>query len=358
MLSNCKAHRIRSLFIAFLLITSCAGIIQSQLSEDGRWENGISEPWRFTEETTWQNEIRLAQLRWQEIGDENSSAEGNEWAGDYFIGGDTSGSYLRWSPQSGFVMMNVNKCAAYVENFSYGEVKVTPTAIEFHTEKTVKPSSLDKHTPYQLPTRYLPVKWRGVAYLVPEKEMGDFGDYVAGLGSYNSGLVGYSAEGSSFLYKLGVEETGTADELPTVPHGYERFIKKPIDAKITAVGTRVIKRRQNKLDEEAYYEAETPITINAGKADGVKSRMSFVVLTSGTLEEVKIRRVREHSSTGVIVRFLKEDENTPPVLWKDEESMNYLPVTVGWELSTSQFKFVPPQSPTEVSTDALPTNIH
>jgi len=324
---------------------ACAGFTRAQLTQDGRWDNGISEPWWFTDETTRHDEIHKAQLRWQEIGAENSAAESNEWAGDYFIGGETSGSYLRWSPQNGFVLMNVNKCAAYVRSFSYGEVKVTPASIEFYTAKSVKPSSLDEHTPYQLPTRFLPVKWRGVAYLVPEKEMDDFGDYVAGLGSYNAGSAGYWSEGASFLYKLGVKETGSIDELPVVPRGYERFIKKPIEAKITAVGTRVVKRRQEQPDEDAYYQSEMPVTINAGKAEGVKPQMSFFVLVSGASEEVKIRKVREHSSLGVIIRFLKEDEDAPPVLWKDEEDMDYLPITVGWELTTSPFKFAAAQFP-------------
>lgn len=336
---TCRVHRLQSLFTALLLITICASLAHAQLSPDGRWDNGVTEPWSFTDETTMHDEIRLAQSRWKEIGDENSSGETKEWEGDYFIGGDTSGSYLRWSKQSGFVLMSVNKCAAYVRSFSYGKVKVTPTSIELYTEKTVKPSSLDKHTPPELPTRLLTVRWRGVNYLIPEKEMGDFGDYVAGLGSYNSGTTGYSIDGVVFLSQLGVAETGTADDLPVVPQGYERFIKKPIDAKITAVGTRLVKRQQEQPEDEPYYSSETLVTINAGKAESVKPQMSFFVLSSGAFEEVKIRKVREHSSTGVITRTLREDENTPPLLWKDDEEINYLPIAVGWELSTSPFKF-------------------
>lgn len=346
------------LSISALLFTAIyARTAQAQIAPDGRWENGVSEPWSFTDETTWQAEIIAAQLRWKQIGDEAGTSERNEWAGDYFLGGDTSGIFLRWSPKNGFVVMNVNKCAAYVRNFSYGRVKVTPNLIEFHAEKAIKPSSLDRGDPYKLPVRFIPVKWRGVAYLIQEKEMADFGDYIAGLGNHNAGLVGYSSEGAPFFGKVGLEETGSADDPPAVPTGYERFIKRPISAKIIAVGARSVQGRQSEPGEELYYESETAVTIDAGRADGVKTNMSFYVLTPGSAEEVKIRRVREHSSSGVIVRFLKEDASRPPFLWKDEEDMSYSPITVGWELSTSQFKLAD-LNLTEDRTDALSPDLH
>ena len=107
----------------------------------------------------------------------------------------------------------------------------------------------------QAATRFLPVSWRGNSYLVPEDDIADFGDYVAGLGRYNEWAGNY-IEFAEFFTRFdkevpSVEETSIDSsepndllkDQPVVPPGYERFIKKPIDARYHCCRQRAIVKR-------------------------------------------------------------------------------------------------------------------
>src|SRR5689334_621776 len=84
---------------------------RAQLDEDGRWVNGVTESWWLGDGIA-ETDAAAAAARWKEIGDElaRDGAEGS--AGDYFVGGETAGTYMRWSPRAGFVIAAVNKCEA------------------------------------------------------------------------------------------------------------------------------------------------------------------------------------------------------------------------------------------------------
>ena len=275
----------KALLLISLLLSGFMTYSQAQSVPDDRWANGVSEPWWFAEKLS-REDIATMQSRWSLIRDENQA---NEWAGDYFIGGDTHGSYLRWSAENGYVLVHVNKCEAKVESFEYGKVSASPTLIQFFPEFSKSDSGHTHSSQHQTPTRWLPVKWRATHYLVPENGIAAFGDYVAGLGAYNFGLGGAGMiEVSDFFSKFTDEERDSAEGLPIVPPGYERFIKRPIDARITNVGRSYIRvDREN----EWYNDLVTLVTVNVGRADGVKRRMTFHVLGSENSEMVKIRRV-------------------------------------------------------------------
>ncbi|HEY1403314.1 MAG TPA: hypothetical protein VGB05_04245, partial [Pyrinomonadaceae bacterium] len=168
-----------------ILLCACACSVVTagaQTDPDGRWENGISEAWWFSE-TASKEEIASMKSRWQLIAEENRDAA-SVWVGDYFVGSETHGSYLRLSPRGGFVLLKVNKCAALVEDFSYGKASISATQIQLGPERSFRPHDPNAHSHGSQHTDYnfVPVTLRGDRLLVGESEMPDFGDYIAGLG--------------------------------------------------------------------------------------------------------------------------------------------------------------------------------
>lgn len=318
----------------------------AQLDQYGRWINGISEPWMFSESTS-KEEINSAQQRWSEIGAENGAGVEKPWVGTYFAGSETHGSYLRWSLRNGFVLMQVDKCAAQVMGFSYGSVIFNQDRIQLLPLKTV--SSTTGHGHVMAPSlRFLPVTWRGDRYLVPEDEIADFGNYIAGLGKYNDWAGNY-IEVVEFFAKLEREVAGTVDELarptasnkeereidlPIVPPGFERFIKRPIDITITGVGKAWVRRD----GENPWWDhLIVPITVSAGQAEGVSTKMKFRMADSD--EIIIVTKAGAHSSQAIVVRSTRKK---PCVKFsKDDDcgDMDYSSIRVGFKASTSAFRW-------------------
>jgi hypothetical protein len=262
-----------------LLIDAQAQSSSADLDSYARWVNGISEPWWFSESLP-QEDIAAVQRQWTAIGNENQVSDNNLWTGDYFIGGDTHGSYLRWSRQNGFVLFHVDKCAARVMGFSFGKVISSPSLIEFLQERAA--SELPKHGHSTL--RFLPVIWRNDKYLVPENAIEDFADYVAGLGEYNDPnftLIEFQPffsrsdrESAAVGLDVGRKKLSGFVE-PIVPPEYERFIKRPVDARITAKGKSYIRHN---AENEWWDDLVIPVTIIGGSARGLKTNMSLRVV--------------------------------------------------------------------------------
>ncbi len=316
-------HQVISAFIVWLSIMVLAESIHAQSSEDDSWQNGISEAWRFDTQALSKEEIAMAKARWVELEEKAN----DEWAGDYESGNGVHETYIRWATQKGFVMMDVNLCEARVIDVNYGETTSSPASIQFHPKLIKNRAYFDR--------AFLPVKWRGVHYLIPENQIAGFGDYVAGLGAYNDGLSQATIESGDFFYKTTDRGEESSDELPVVPTGYERFIKKPIAAIITTVGRPYIKVD---LENEGWNDSITPVTINAGRTDGVKRRMTLFVLGSGNYEVVEIRRVELNSAQGVLVRQVRKNPGTKIDEWDDGKPLEYPKIEVGWMLSTSRIK--------------------
>ncbi len=323
--------RIVCLLITTLMCGCLSGFVNGQAEspalDQDRWENGISEPWWFEDSATKQD-IAAVKARWETINQENAKQGNEPRSGDYATGSSVHGSYLRWSPTSGFVLLHVDKCAARVMGFSYGSVRITPTTLELIPERNMASTSSHGHRP-STSNKFLFVKWRGVFYITRENQIGDFGDLVAGLGKFND-------EGEwalPYYVRLNSEQTGSIDELPIVPAGYERFIKRPIDLSITAVGRRTVRRLRVDYDAEPQYESRTAVTLDGGRAEGVKPGLKFWVVDSGESDQVVVHKVGLHSSSGVIIRGVEEDAKTHFSKWKDYD--RYPIIKNGWRLTTS-----------------------
>ncbi len=343
----------------------------AQLDEDGRWVNGVTESWWPGEGIT-NADATSAAARWKEIGDELAREGSEGWAGDYFRGGETSGTYMRWSPRAGFVIAGVNKCEARVRVLVYGRVEATPTLVKFFPEvyKAAPRRGEDESrrqekaatTPDVI--RYVPVEWRGERMLVAEEEMEDFGDFLAGLGDYN-GRAAFDYEVTNFFsrseahnrpdYSEASGESGEAADSgastvsgeavpyapPVVPPGYERFLKKPVEATVTAVGR--VSFKSDYIVELPYASSRqydlaslTRVTISAGTAQGVKKRMVFRVTEPDEDDTVIVLRVREHDSDAVVIR--DADERGREVYYdKETREAMHSKVAAGWRLTTSPF---------------------
>src|SRR5258705_5765054 len=331
--------------IACLIITAVVGSgslsIEAQtqsssadLDSYARWVNGISEPWWFSESLA-QEDIAAVQRQWTAIGNENRVSGNNLWTGDYFIGGDTHGSYLRWSRQNGFVLFHVDKCAARVMGFSYGKVISSPTLIEFLQERAASESPKHGHSTF----RFLPVTWRNDKYLVPDNAIEDFADYVAGLGEYNDPnftLIEFQPffsrpdRESAEVGDVGRKKRSGFVE-PIVPPGYERFIKRPVDAEITAKGKSYIRHN---AENEWWDDLVVPVTINAGSARGLKTNMSLrVVGREGFV--IKTTKVRLHSASGVIEQPVRKRPCVKFAPTDDCKDLEYQPVKRGSRVTTN-----------------------
>lgn len=368
-------RRIRAAVLSLALVAAAGRPASAQLDQWGYWENGVTESWWLSSNDFAKDDAVNAAALWKKIGETMPGADGGGWAGDYFRGSDTSGTYVRWSADGGFVMAGVNKCEARIVRLAYGKVSVSPNVIHFFPDfkKTAASHAhLRGATDSLAAMRFVPVEWRGERLLIPEDEMADFGDFVAGLGEYNfwlsspylfdDGLIG-----SQFLAKsappepeaarpdseakpdeAGPDAAGpheaeddeaAAVEPPVVPPGYEHFLKKPVEAAVTAVGRRRVKRNlsfKGGLSEVSYeHVLLIDVTLDAGTAHGLKPGMFLLVRDPDAGEYVRVVRAGKRSSAGYVIRELAEGGTETST---DGDSKRPLPrVAVGWKLSTSRF---------------------
>lgn len=319
----------------------------AQLDQWGFWENGVTEHWWLSSSDFTAEDATQAVARWDGIG---KVKDQRAWAGDYFRGSDTHGTYVRWSP-SGFVIAHVDKCAARVMGLVYGRVEATPALVQFFPELdkgsagahgAQHDSGAQHAAAPRAVLRFVPVEWRGRRLLVAEEEMEDFGDYVAGLGRYNGD--GFRFPGYDFFLGRYSGEGGEEEEdgggPPAVPPGYERFIKKPIEARVTKAGRGELKTDYSVGDEQTsqtYARAlVTRVTISAGTEQGVREKMNFRVTRPDEGDTVIVLRAGPRTSEAVVIRYV--DEHGAPLFY-DDESREKRPSKVarGWRLTTSLY---------------------
>lgn len=197
----------RLLTPTLLLACISAASGQMQIDQWGYWQNGVSEAWWFSKGEFTTAQADEAVSRWKKIGDELQNASQSDWAGTYFSGSETHGTYMRWSGQKGFIIAHIDKCQAKVMGVTYGRVEVSPTVIKFFPEfnnASAKNKHQHSHSDKLAPIRFVPVKVNRDQLLIREDEMPAFGDFMAGLGTYNFSDF-YYAFMTEFPTKLATE---------------------------------------------------------------------------------------------------------------------------------------------------------
>jgi len=191
--------------------------------------------------------------------------------------------------------------------------------------------------------------------LIEESMMSDFGDYVAGLGKYNYRQGFFFLDYAEFFTRRRAaedtqtpetpqtrtgEEADHAASVPVVPSGYERFLKRPIEANITAVGKRQMRNNYSYENADgsgaSYARASlTFVTVNAGAARGLKRGMFLHVVNPAEGDVVRIIRVGRQTSNGVLIRILEEGD--AETFYDDQQPRSHSKVAAGWKLTTSPF---------------------
>ena len=315
-------------------IEANAQTIESKFDEHGRWINGISEPWWIRNEVVSEDEAAKARLRWEAIGAENENAE-NEWAGDYQIG-DLHGAYLRLSATGSFVLMSVYSCDASVTDVDYGRASVTPDLVEIFSERpATKHTGSHSHGYRVAAKRFVPVKWDTQYFLVPEKAIARFAEELVGIerSTYGSG----EGEFVEYFWRS-KNRSRPVSGLPVFPTGYQRYMRKPVDAEIVKVGARrIVKYRAG--DGSSYFESQTVVTISAGRKDGVKRHMTLYFTSPGR-ESLEVDYVGTTRSSGVVTRDLdKNMRETFTDYWGEGVQVKVLPaLALGQQVSSSTFR--------------------
>lgn len=330
---------LRLIFVAVCVTLIATKPTEAQVDKWGAWDNGITEAWWLSSKTFTNEDVANAVARWKSIGQVTSPG----WEGDYFTGSEVHGTYVRWSPDAGFIIADVDKCQALVMSVTYGRVISTPNKIQFIPEfsKSSKPNAHHSHDRQSKPLSFIPVKWRDSLYLVPENEVDDFADYAAGRGRYNALNAMEAFLGESYFYSKYAGKTLTED-IPVLPAEYQRFVKTPVTGEITAVLGRKLQRNYSyefKSDSFSFGSQHklaslTFVTVNIGSVHGAKKDLFLRVVQPNLGETIRLIEVGRTSSKAVLVREVENQKET----YYDNEAereMEYPRVKAGWALTTA-----------------------
>jgi hypothetical protein len=332
----------RPLF-AVLLVMMLAPAAVAQVDQWGAWENGVTESWQLSSRTFTNEEAAAAIDRWKRIGAAESDEAAANWTGDYFVGGETHGTYLRWSANGGFVIANIDKCQAMVMGVTYGRVEASPGLITFFPEFSKSSKShghMHSGAPEAAALTFIPVKWQNELFLISLSEITDFTDYVAGLGDFNT-LNGFDPSPESLFFSKYAGKNAVVYETPILPEPYQHLIRKPVTGSIIAVGNTRLKRNYAEVFASKIvsgsnnYELAslTFVTVDVGSRDGATVGLILCVLEPEADETIRLIRVGRKSSTGVIVT----DASAKSQSANEAESEKPSPeLAAGWKLTTAR----------------------
>lgn len=325
--------KVTCLLLCCLLLAASTSPAQTDWGE--QWEHDGRQGWYLDFSRYSREDVKAAQAKWKGIDAENKSAADDEWAGSYAMvpGGEVSLENFRWSPQTGFVMVYVYTCLSELRYLNFGSVTASPSTVQMTPE--YPPNSGRKTAQV---TMYVKVKWGDRHYLIEEDRLAEFCDTISGTGIYEEGVMG----GNFWLKADDVEKP--ASGTPTLPREYRHLLKKPLDAKVIAVGKSYVEHNE---DNECLMRTVTPVTINVGSKGGVKAGIAFRVLTPEAADYgvVKVVKVGLNTSSALFIPLGFEmcAENQPPPdetqepqgeAQEPQDEAQEPPVAVGWKLTT------------------------
>jgi hypothetical protein len=332
------SHRLPSLGVLLLAPLLClVGVlfpVLAQIDVNEKWATGKYEAWYLNYKRYSKADVLAAQEKWRLL---EADDDAGEWAGYYSPLCDfceVSLDKLRWSPKSGFLEIYVYTCVPELRALNFGSAVESPTAVHLipqypaATGRSVQPAK-----------QYLKVKWGERHYLIAENEVAEFCEQIAGVGvrAENQPLVA----GDFYLKDADWEKPVTG--LPTLPKGYRHLLKKPIDAKIIAIGKSYV---EYNYEDGCGKRTVAPFTIDAGSANGVKVGMIFKSLTEDGPVEFRVTSVSKHSSRAVSADYgwqlcdeenqeAREEQTAGEQKQETDEEKKEPELKVGLQLSTS-----------------------
>jgi hypothetical protein len=227
--------------------------------------------------------------------------------------------------KSGFLEIHVYTCIPELRGLNFGNaVESTDTV---HLIPEYPPASGRSLQPAR---QYLKVKWGERHYLINENEIADFCRHIAGLDirRENEPLIA----GDFYLKDRDWDKPATG--LPVLPEGYRHLLKKPIDAKIKAVGRGYI---EYDYENGCMKQTIIPVTLNVGSTSGVKVGTVFKFSTEDSTMEFTITSVSKDSSRAISEGFgwqlCEENGEASEEQTADEENRK-AKIKVGLQLST------------------------
>lgn len=271
-------------------------------NETKRWYNEFTEHWFYFFDIS-EEEIRDSIAHWDRIGEDIRNST-NRAEGTFGNGGDTHGDYLRWSEKSGFIWLNVNKCNGGPMKITRGRVSLTQSSVKFIPEKVLGgTSSHGNHNNGSSQQEFLFVTWRKADFLIQEKYITDFANYAAGL---NLASSDFYDEGRYFS-KVLQDYSGSVNELPIFPVGYEKFVKSPLRTTILSIGKSYRRSKPKELYddgtaiEQNYDDLVTEVKVNLGKSSGVSRE---------TLLRFLVENEDDYSTDGVVIKKIYPNYST------------------------------------------------
>jgi hypothetical protein len=317
--------RLNPLILIFLTFTAPAlALAQHQVAEQWEDRTAFGSPLELDYTLYSREQVTTAKAKWKELGQILKKPKAYRWAGEYGLDGEPFWTYLRWSPQAGFVMLGVYTCHSQLKGLSYGRVIVERGYIQFIPDGSLEINPDRERPTYKLPTKYVPVTWGKSSLLAGEKTLAAFCRDAAGLQEDDSDKEQNYAV---FFIKRG-DEIKPRGGTPNVPAKYRHLIQRPINAKIIAIGeTKLIQ-----TDNPWWNDRVTSVVINAGEAVGIKKGMWLGIRDSSRREAVEVTEVDERTAQGVIVRTVRK----PGVKFEAGRKSDpvYPQIKVGWRLST------------------------
>lgn len=322
--------------LILILLYSIVSVYAQADAQYALWENGVGKS-RWLTYHLEKEDVLLMKAKWNKI-EESLESTTNEFAGKYFQYGYMSGYFLNWSPEEGFIYVRYFD----VEHpcyFSYGKVSVKDFEVNFITEYQTNESIC----PGNISTPPVWIPANGGKYLIPKNESKRFGDFYGGFGEFNGFFRKWTED---FPFALKWKKDYQSQQKFILPKSLEANLKKPINAKIIAVGKKKISKFEPHFG--SFYEKSslTPVTINAGSKNGVIKGLEFIILNSEgeNSQTLKITSVGKNTSRGIIIRqidekgfegYFKYDEKSKAMI-----DTAFLSIRVGQKVSTSPFQIL------------------
>jgi hypothetical protein len=325
--------RVLQQVVLLTCLAVCLSLTSAQVKKEEYWEPIESS--RILVDTA-DPEVRTLLSRWEAIG-AGLSTTANPSSGTYEKFG-YRGYFLRWSPENGFIYVYHSEGLSIID-FSYGKVTVTSEGVVFNPEREMKETFRGQKL--KISRKWIPITVEERIFFVAEEEIKNFGDYVAGFGRYND-FNGACCEFSPFFTKS--DKPNQHKSFPAViPLKYQQLIKQPIKAQITFVGKKKVVNNyglEGELYSTLFQKASlTPIIINAGRASGVRNNLLFRLIGEPGPQYLKITRVRNKMSNGVIIRDVDDDGKERffdyDALLKAPKEIRFLPIRIGTRVTTS-----------------------
>lgn len=327
----------RAAVCAALLLLPLFPSARARTQDGPRFAHGYedAEPWYLPTGTT-REEADALQSRWDALAAEIRSGAARAPAGTYERYGAMRSGFLRWSPAGGYVYLYVYENFVAIR-FGYGRVNVEPSGrVVFEAEGgRVQPGS-EGFGPFG--RRWVPAGWKGAAYLVPEREMSGFGQYVAGLGQFND-FNGPCCEFAPFYTRREEDGAGAGVDAPAVPRRYAGLMRRPFEATLTRVG-RARRVREYGLEGEFYSSllsdvTLTPVRLSAGRAPGMRPGLLFRFADGRDGQYLKVTRVGRRASAGVVIRRLDEKGAEQCIAPRGVGYVRCQPLAAGARVTTS-----------------------